>query len=252
MRFLIPLLFIIAFTPAAPVFADGKTIALCYHTFIGLPWDQYDFSPLVFSNQIASMKKLGYRFVSFQEMQSNSLTGNTNILITLDDGNQSVRSIFQNILTMNGIKPVLFIYPAIISRMHYALNYSDLQEYENDGAIIGAHGYYHLFVTEKLFKKDSVSFNREIYKTKDVLGQKLNTNISIFAYPFGACSDITVVNMKKAGYDYAFTIKPGQIKVPLSRNTDPYRLPRYLVTKASWKYIYRVLKNNARAYTHII
>ena len=57
MRFLIPLLFIIAVSPAAPVFADGKTIALCYHTFIGLPWDQYDFSPAVFSNQIVKHEK---------------------------------------------------------------------------------------------------------------------------------------------------------------------------------------------------
>jgi len=250
MKFFI-LLFILLVDLRQIVYSDGKTIALCYHTFIGLPWDQFDFSPKVFSNQIAIIKKLGYRFVSFRDMLSNSLTGNTNILITVDDGNRSVRSVYQNILQINGIEPVLFIYPAIISRMHYALNYSDLREYENEGAVIGAHGYYHLFIDKKLYESDSISFMREIYKPKDVLSQNLKTNISIFAYPFGVCSDITIDNMKKAGYSYAFTIKPGPIKIPLKTNPDPYRLPRYLVTKGSWKYIYKLLKSIVRSYGHI-
>ncbi len=249
MKFLIlPILLLMA---SPPVFADGKTIVLCYHTFIGLPWDKFDFSPKIFNKQIVSMKKLGYRFVSFQDMLSNTLTGNTNILITFDDGNQSVRSVYQNIVEKYGIKPILFIYPAIISHVHYALNYSDLQVFENEGAVIGAHGYYHLFVNEKLYKRDSVSFIREIYKPKDILSKNLKTNVNIYAYPFGAYSEVTVDYLKKAGYSYAFTIKPGPTKVPLGLNPDPYKLPRYLVTKSSWKYIYRLLKNNARSYRQI-
>jgi peptidoglycan/xylan/chitin deacetylase (PgdA/CDA1 family) len=134
--------------------------------------------------------------------------------------------------------------------MHYALNYSDLEEYENQGDYIGAHGYYHLFVNERLFKRDIVSFKREIFKPKEVLDRNLSNNIIIFAYPYGSYSDVTIEYLKKAGYSYAFTIRPGPIKIPLSKNTNAYSLPRYLVTKASWKQIYRFLKYNARQCNH--
>ncbi len=230
----------------ALVYADGKAIALCYHTFLGLNRDQYDFSPRSFGFQIRSLKKIGYRFISFADLLATNVSGNTNILITLDDGNSSIKSIYKNVLENNGIKPVLFIYPAVINRMHYALNYSDLEEFETQGASIGAHGYYHLFVTDRLYKRDPSLFRQEIYKPMEVLDRNLSNRINIYAYPYGCYSKVTVEYLKKAGYSYAFTIKPGIIKIPLERNPDSFSLPRYLVTKASWKQLYRLLKYNVR------
>ncbi len=245
------LLISIIFAFSCPLlFGDGSAIALCYHTFIGLDRDDYDFSPAEFEEQINTMIKMGYHFVSFDDILENNVSGKMNVLITLDDGNRSIRNIYKSILEKYGIKPVLFIYPAIIGRRHYALSYRDLKEYENDGACIGAHGYNHLFINEKLYEKDNLSFNREIFKSKEVLEKKLPAPVTLFAYPFGSFSDITVEYIIKAHYQYAFTIQPGLIKIPLNKNENTYSLHRYLVTKSGLKQVFRALRENAHPSEH--
>lgn len=219
----------------------AEVIALCYHSFLGKKFEM-DFTPEAFGEQLESVKSLGYRFVSFDDIVSNRVTGKNNVLITIDDGNISLKKVFDRVLMTNGIKPLLFIYPAVTSRLHYSVTWRDLKYYLQQGATIGAHGYYHMFVNEKLFRKNPKAFYKEIYKSKAKLEQKLGVPVSVFGYPFGLYSDITVETLKKAGYSYAFSLNNGVLKVPLADNADPLRLPRYYVTKPSWKGIYRMLK----------
>jgi peptidoglycan/xylan/chitin deacetylase (PgdA/CDA1 family) len=230
---------------ASPTSPDANIYVLAYHSFLGKNFEM-DFAPEVFQKQIESIRDLGYRFVSFSDIVAGKVSGNSNILITIDDGNHSIKKIFETVLTTNGIRPLLFIYPAITDRMHYSVTFRDLRYFLSQGAEIGAHGYYHLFVNEKLYKKDKRSFLKEIYRSKEKLEQKLETPVTVFCYPFGSFSDITEKTLKEAGYSYAFMLKSGILKAPLERNADPYQLPRYYVTKPAWNGIYKMLRDNLR------
>lgn len=225
---------------------QGEVIVLCYHSFLGKKFEM-DFSPEVFKEQMESIKALGYHFVSFEDILSNRVVGKNNVLITIDDGNISLRKVFDPILSTNGIKPLLFIYPAVTGRMHYSVTFKDLKYFRKQGATIGAHGYYHMFVNEKLYKKNPKAFYKEIFKPKAKLEQTLGVPVAVYGYPFGLYSDITIETLKKAGYAYAFTLKSGVLKVPLADNQDPYQLPRYYVTKPVWKEIYGMLKRRITA-----
>jgi peptidoglycan/xylan/chitin deacetylase (PgdA/CDA1 family) len=230
-------------------FADNKVksskiFVLCFHTFHSANKGQYNFSPSVFSEQIQTIKKLGYHFLSMQDFIANKFDYPLNVMITIDDGNRTIDDIYTSILKKFNVPVTFFIYPNIIGKMNYALNFKELDWYKNDGVYFGGHGFYHEFVNQKLYDISVQRFKDEIYKAKDVLEKKLSMPIITYAYPFGVYSPITIEHLKLAGYKYAFTIEWGYIETPV----DPqkfYKLPRYLVTTTSWKSIYDVLKKHA-------
>jgi hypothetical protein len=86
----------------------------------------------------------------------------------------------------------------------------------------------------------------EIYESKKVLERQLNRTIDIFVYPFGQSSDIAMHALMRAGYRYAFTIDGGVIHAPVSSGDRRFRLPRYMLTQAGWKYSFNRIIRNAR------
>lgn len=222
----------------------GTVYVLCYHSFQGRKTD-YDIAPEEFDRQIKEILSLGYKFVRTEDVLAATVRGDHNVWLTIDDGNESVDTVYSKTLSRHGIKPLLFIYPAIIGRVPYALKYERLEHFVNDGASIGAHGFYHLFLNEKQYKKDKKEFMKEIYESGEVLEKKLGVDVTLFAYPFGVYSDLARDELKRAGYQYAFTIDQGSVRLPLQSNPEPLKLPRYLVTKTSWKNVRAVLARAA-------
>ena len=141
-----------------------------------------------------------------------------------------------------GIKPVLAIYPAVISRMHYAMTWNQVKELSDDGCYIASHGYYHLFLSEKFYKKSPFDFKKEIYTSKKVLEEKLNRKIETMVYPFGLNCDAAVSESKNAGYKYGMTVVPNVTSLPLD---DNFHINRYLMTKPRQKeFITYMIKNS--------
>jgi peptidoglycan/xylan/chitin deacetylase (PgdA/CDA1 family) len=215
---------------AAPSQAKNVYI-LCYHAFLEKK-DPYTFTMDQFREQISTLKKNGFTFVRFEDVINGRITGDKNILITIDDGNHSVYEAYRAIMKPNGIKPALGIYPAIIGRRHYAMTWDQLKELSADGCYIASHGYHHMFLSEKYFKKDPASFKKEIYLSKKVLEEKLGRRIETMIYPFGVNSDTAISELKNAGYRYGMTIKAGMTALPI---TDNFKIHRYLMTKPSQK-----------------
>jgi len=223
---------------------QGTVYVLCYHSFQGRKTD-YDIAPEEFNKQIKEIRDLGYTFVRTEDVLAGRASGDRNVWLTIDDGNESVQTVYDRTLRKFDIKPLLFIYPAIIGRVPYAMKYNQLEALVADGSTIGAHGFYHLFLNEKQYKKDKKEFMKEIYESGEVLENKLGVDVQLFAYPFGVYSDLARDEIRKAGYRYAFTIEQGSVRLPLDRNAEPLKLPRYLVTKTSWKNVRAVLARAA-------
>ncbi len=227
---------------ATSLFADSSVIFLCYHTFHDTSKSPYNISSDILREQLHIISELGYRFVSFDEIEAGTVDGNNNICITIDDGSVTVEKAYREVFAPFGVKPLLFIYPARIGKEMRALSDMQLQSLVSEGLHIGGHGFHHLKIDNKLFTDNPTAFTKEITRGKTFLEEKIGHPVTLFAYPFGIVCKESVELLKRSGYSFAFTISYGDVKIPLSENKNPYRLPRYMVTRESWPYILSVLQ----------
>ena len=214
--------------------ADQKVFALCYHSFLGNKSFAGDVSMQELRGQMDFFKDKGFQFVSLSDILKGTVKGSHNILIVIDDGNESVYRAYYDIFKPRHIKPVLAIYPGIIGKKSYALTWEQLKGLSQDGCDIASHGFYHLHLNQKLYDKDKTAFIKEINGSKEFLEKKLDVKILAMAYPNGIQSEITRKTLKEAGYKCAFTIKWGALLSPLSANKDPFELPRYMIYQNNW------------------
>lgn len=220
------------------LFASGKVFVLGYHSFLGGARSRYDFSRNEMKRHIAYFKSRGFQFVSFQDIVDGTISGNKNILITIDDGNRSVYRLYRDVLEPAGIRPLLAIYTAPVGRERFALNWRQLEELSRAGCEIASHGYYHLKMTRRLYRKKRRRFLQEIYRPKAELEKRLGKEIRVFVFPYGLFQRSSFHHLNEAGYRYAFTTYDGTVYSELGRNKKRYELARYMMDRGSWKYTF--------------
>lgn len=236
------LLLIIVTLSAVPSYSENRGVyLLCYHAFLEKK-DPYSFSNDQFRDQLQRLKKSGFNFVSFEDVINQRVSGTKNILITIDDGNKSVYQAYYSVMKPMGIKPVLGIYPAIIGRVHYAMNWDEVKRLADDGCYIASHGYHHMYLSTKYHDKEPECFKKEIYYSKKVLEEKLGRKIELMLYPFGVYSDIAIAELKNAGYKYGMSLNQKMSNIPFSDNFD---IPRYMLTKPNQKGLIAYFSKNA-------
>jgi len=238
-----------ACVPAVHAFSESAVSVLCYHSFHDRKkMDPFCFTLEELNSHILQLEKEGFRFVSVNDVLQGNISGTKNVIITVDDGNRSAYEAYHKVFRPHGIRPLLAIYPnIIINKKKYALTWEQLAELANNGCDIAAHGYFHLKISKKLYDKNPDYFKKEIFLSKKILEEKLHRKISIFVYPFGLRDEMTIKALKEAGYRYAFTIDKGKINVPVAGGGDKvFELPRYMVTRTSWKYCFNRVMKNAR------
>ena len=230
------------FVVACGRLASAQVYVLCYHTFLGKPSIHTDFSVAEFDRQITDLAAAGAKFVTLNDVLSGHINGWRNVLISIDDGNASVRDAYDKVLKPRGIKAVFAIYPGIISARKFALTWEDLRRLESEGNTIIAHGYFHEYLTDKAAAQNPTVFEREIMGSQKRLAEKLNHPVPIFAYPFGITSNAAV---REVGtyYRKAFTIEARPLLVPKDLKTQPLLLPRYMMVKGRVQEILRALRN---------
>jgi peptidoglycan/xylan/chitin deacetylase (PgdA/CDA1 family) len=203
-----------------PLAAEGKVIILDFHTFLGTGISNIDYSEKELADELDAMRAMGYRFVSLEDAIAGKVEGVANIVITIDDGNHTIYQAFKDVLEPRGIKPFLFIYPAIVlGHVRYALTPEQIRLLAQAGCGIGAHGYHHNPVTDKAWARNPKDFMREIEKPGPALARILGgPPPTMFAYPFGVYSSRAEDALKAAGYSWAFA---GDDKVRQVDFADP-------------------------------
>ena len=232
--------------PIRPSDLSNRAVLLCWHTFLGLDSIDTDFSLNELAAQLDSLIALGYHFVDLVDLLAGRVEGSLNIVATLDDGHRTVPAAVDKVFLPRGIRPAIFIYPAIIGSVPYAMDDAAVKRLSAEGCLIGAHGYHHLYVTADLLKSDPAEFNKEIYKAKYKTEAISGLPVDVYAYPYGAYSPVTVKEIDKAGYSFGIAVKPGYV-FSLAALDPPYELPRYVVTRQKWKDIFALLERNARS-----
>ena len=218
---------------------------IIYHTFLGKERVSTDFSVEELRGHMEGLREGGFRFVSMADIERGAVSGARNVLICIDDGNKSVMKAYREVLGPMGIKPLLAIYPNVIGRRKYALDWDELRALAADGCGIAAHGFFHLHVNGKLYARNRRYFMDEIHKSKRVLEERMGRPVNVFVYPSGEKCAHAIREIRAAGYRYAFTINWGTLKVPLEMNANPYELPRYMLVRGNWKNVFALMDRKA-------
>ncbi|MGA2545382.1 MAG: polysaccharide deacetylase family protein [Rectinemataceae bacterium] len=228
-------------------FAD-RAFILCWHTFLGKKSLETDFALDELAGQLDELKALGYHFIGLDDALFGRIEGSRNLVATIDDGHRTIAWAYEKVFASRGIKPALLVYPAVIGASPYFLKIEALQALVASGCAVGSHGYYHLFVTEKLYKSDKAAFEKEIFTSKARVETITGMPSYFYAYPFGAFDQITKDEVARAGFEFALAVKPGFIFAD-PRLNDRYELPRTVVLRKGWAELVAFLARNAGSST---
>lgn len=220
-----------------------RALILCWHSFLGKKSLNTDFSLDELAAQLDALKALGYHFIDLDDALFGRIEGSRNLVATIDDGHRTITWAYEKVFSSRGIKPALLVYPAVIEASPYFLKEAALKALVDSGCAAGSHGYYHLFVTEKLYRSDKPAFEKEIFTSKARVEAITGLPAYFYAYPFGAFDQITKDEVARAGYDFALAVKPGFIYAD-SRLNDRYALPRTVVLRDGWDELVAFLARN--------
>ncbi len=220
---------------ASPTTAGGISI-LVYHRFGPVVADNMTVRTAVFEQQLAWLRDNGYRIVPLRAA-IDALHGagerdlGRAVAITVDDGHRTVYTELFPLIKRYRFPVTLFIYPSAISNASYAMTWEQIAEMARSGLVdVQSHTYWHPnFHREKARLKPAeyAAFTaNQLLRSKKVLTERLHSEITMLAWPFGIVDPELEQMARDAGYVAAFTIE----RRPAMPNTDPLALPRYLMT----------------------
>lgn len=148
------------------------------------------------------------------------------VLVTIDDGDPSVRRIAQPILRAHGVPSVLF---ALSGRPEgfEVLSAAELRDLADAGMTIGSHTCNH----RSMARLPAAEAAREARESRLWLEDAIGRPVTSFAYPFGTRADVSneaARILAEAGYETGFTSLHGAVDSPVA-GIERLLLPRIKV-----------------------
>ena len=222
---------------AAP---EGPDVSiLVYHRFG--PWvkDAMTVRTATFRWQLDYLKQHGYTIIPLRALIS-YLSGHASappprsVVLTADDGHESVFTEMLPIVREYRVPVTLFIYPSAISNASYAMTWEQLDTLYRTGLFdIESHTYWHPnFKTDKerLTPTAYRAFaTMQLVKSRAVLRDKLQVEANLIAWPFGIYDDELIAMARETGYIAGFTLERRMV----TSRERIMALPRFLVTDSA-------------------
>lgn len=225
----------------------ARFIILDYHTFIGTPDSKIDFTEAAFSSHLDRMLAMGYRFVGLEDALAGRISGKNNLVLTIDDGNHSVYPMIKHILEPRKIPAFLFIYPGIIGQRMFAMTTEQVRELAGLGYGIGAHGWFHEYMTPTAWKKNPAKVMLEVTRSGPGLRKITGTLPTLFAYPFGVGAPEVAAELQKVGYEWIFTADTRVVPLdPAAPGFDKTSIPRTLIFSWYLPTLWKELEKNLK------
>ena len=226
--------------------AAGPVLILDYHTFLGTKTSTLDYSDKVMGEQLDRMKAMGFQFVTLPDAIAGKTGPRLSIVLTIDDGNHSIYQAMHKVFEPRHLKPFLFIYPHAIDRSRFTITSARVHELEKEGFLFGAHGYYHLPMTEHAWRTNPEQVRHEALWPAEPLTKILGYRPTMFAYPYGFAPPAVQKLVLSAGYTWAFAADDKIVPVDFS---DPHLahgyVPRTIVYHWNLPILMRYLEHYA-------
>ncbi len=251
-RFFIIILF---FLFSQATFANDKINIpiLCYHNFNPTKPGSMNLTPKRFEEQIKWLKDNGFTIIPLTEAVE-YLQGTRDslpkkaVVITNDDGWQSVYNYMVPIVKKYNFPVTLFIYPETISAGKNALTWEELQKLQATGLFdIQSHTYDHPNFKQMKKHLSAASYEKyvdmQLVKPKQILEEKMGKKIVLLAWPFGIYDPYLEKEAKAAGYTMAFSIDARTA----NRNYRPMAQPRFMIVADQSMKTFAAIVNGANS-----
>lgn len=168
--------------------------------------------------QIELLIRKGFNFITFRDIIDKKYNqGEKNIILTFDDGCETVYHNAFPILKKFNIRAVVFIVGDCIEKRNViwpenenneainTLSHQQIREMDAYGIEIGSHALSHRHLT----KLESGTVVKELTESKRILEDIIEKEVISIAYPFGSYNSNTIALTKAAGYEFGVTTAPG-------------------------------------------
>lgn len=181
-----------------------------------------DILPVVFENQVATLKNAGYTFLTPRDVNlilSNKMKlPQKPIILSFDDGYEDFYTDVLPILKRQNVRAVEYIISGFIDHPNY-MTTSELNKVKNSNLVeLGCHTVHH----PDLAHESSKIANYEISQCHFDLLSKFDINTVSFAYPYGSYNSSLFSMLKNSGFQNATTTKPGSSE----SDENIYEIPR--------------------------
>ena len=200
----------------APAAGPGNVPVLVYHRFGPRVADSMTVTDRVFASHLRWLHDNGYTVIPLQSLVA-YLRGEgpappeKAVVISADDGHQSVYTDMRPLVEQYRIPVTLFIYPSAISNASYAMTWEELRELKRTGLFdLQSHTYWHPNFHREKKKLTPEAYRKfvttQLQRSKTVLEKRLGAPVDLLAWPFGIYDAELEQAAAKAGYLAAFSI----------------------------------------------
>ncbi|MEI8084983.1 MAG: polysaccharide deacetylase family protein [Paludibacter sp.] len=207
-------------------------------------------NPVHFEWQVKRLIKCGFTFITFVDIvKDNYDINNKNVMLTFDDGCESLYFNAFPILKKYGIKAVIYVVAKSIGARNVVwplnenidplniLTKDQILEMTNYGVEIGSHLCNHVHLPQLTQSEIKV----ELLLSKQILETELGNEIYSVAYPFGSYNNEVLEIAEQVGYKFGVTTKKGNNMT--ARNIELFRIPVKGYAFRHFWYFYKTLKS---------
>ena len=208
---------------------------LCYHRFAPSCDSPLCMPADIFEQQLRYLKDNGYRVIGPEALAEfldyrKPIPKNA-VMISIDDGYRSIYNVAYPILKKYGFTATLFIYIDYVGVSSQAITWEQLRELKREGFTIGSHSVAHSDLSKQKKDEDGEAYlerlKTEIFRSKQIIDEKLGQDTLIFSYPFGRRNQMVASLARQAGYKLAVTVDRGSNPF----FSDPFLLNRDQILK---------------------
>ncbi len=208
-------------------------------------------TPQKFEANLKLLKNNGFTFIPLKEAveylegKRASLPPKP-VVLTVDDGWESVYTYMYPIIKKLNIPVTLFIYPGSISTEKHYLSWEQLKELKNTGLFdIQGHTYSHPNFKIAKRRLSPAAYEKYVQKelilSKTILENKMGSRVTLLAWPFGIYNAELEREAQKAGYEMAFTI--GYQKA--NKKFKSMEQPRFMIVDKLSNQTFQIILRNA-------
>ncbi len=189
---------------------------LCYHRF-GTGGGKMAVSPAGFAAQLDWLERNDYHVIRLSQLvgylEGRQPLPRRSVVITIDDGYESVHRHALPLLQKHGFPATLFVYTDFVGAGD-ALSWTQLQELAASGVIdVQAHSKTHRNLIERAPNETDLQYRlgveTEARAPRDILERRLPVQVRHYAYPYGDANDTVLDVLGRQHYQLAVTVNPG-------------------------------------------